>query len=247
MNVPHFYRKNLRLPKTEERMRNGVPSTAPAQGTSPVEVASNEGATDRRSEAPNVLVINGSTQMASAITRQLLIALPHANIMYAPTIDLAGWILKTRPIQLIISSEVLPDGGAHKLHSVVRRLRTPPDLLMVGHSVHGSVQELRKAGYKLVSRKTIGDTALEAPKVKQPIKRHRSVPISERVSTLSADLRNDLNNPLQEIVTMAFVAKQTREQQALSTDALNAIEKAAKQLAGTVNGLEERIKQAVSS
>ena len=46
---------------------------------------------------------------------------------------------------------------------------------------------------------------------------------------------------------MAFVARQTREQQELSNDALMAIEKAASQLAGTVSGLEDRIKRAVSS
>jgi uncharacterized protein YaaW (UPF0174 family) len=68
--------------------------------------------------------------------------------------------------------------------------------------------------------------------------------VSEHIRSLGADLRNDLNNPLQEIVAMVFVAKASGESSATST-ALEAIDKAAQNLAGVVKGLETRILGAV--
>ncbi|MCI5066356.1 hypothetical protein MRY87_11590 [bacterium] len=253
MTTPHFFRKMVQL----ETVPAAYLQTPRERAHRPARPAEQE---------QQVLVINGSGEMAGAITRQLRAALPNASIMYAPTIELAGWILRTRQIDLIISSDLLPDGGTHKLHRVIEQLRTPPDLLIVGRSVRRSVQELRKVGYQMVSRTTLLPPSKreEPPRSSrsllpraetvqppaQPPRREEKLPepssFSSRVSSLGADLRNDLNNPLQEIVTMAFVARQSQAQQELSHDALQAIERAAKQLAGTVSGLEDRIRAAVA-
>lgn len=63
-----------------------------------------------------------------------------------------------------------------------------------------------------------------------------------RVESVSADLRNDLNNPLQEIVTMVFIARSASPQSdATTTQALDAIDRAAKNMANIVRSIETKI------
>ncbi len=237
MTPPRFYRKAIKLRRVD---RFGeTPTTSPE--SSPLALPLQE---TSRKKPQQVLVINESAEMAGAITRQLLYTLPNASIMYSPTLELASWILKSREINLVISSEILPDGGPQKLQSILRTLKHPPDMLIVGRSVGTSIAHLSNAGYHLVQRKQIAPPPLTEAPVRS-IPPRSTPPIEQRVSTLGADLRNDLNNPLQEIVTMAFVARQSDNQRELSDSALEAIERAARQLAGTVEGLEDRIRAAV--
>ena len=69
--------------------------------------------------------------------------------------------------------------------------------------------------------------------------------VDESIKNLGADIRNDLNNPLQEIVAMVFVAKAT-EESATTNNALEAIDKAAQNLASVVKGLEDKIRGLVT-
>jgi hypothetical protein len=68
-----------------------------------------------------------------------------------------------------------------------------------------------------------------------------------KICELGADLRNDLNNPLQEIVAMVFVAQSTQnaDMNPSTRTALDAIDLAAKNMAQVVNELEEKIRLAV--
>jgi len=236
MTPPLFYRKVIRLRTAEPSSRQtiGKPRQIPSQQS-------------LENQKQVVLIINGSAEMAGAITRELLYSLPDASIMYSPTLDLASWILKSRTINLIISSEILPDGGPQKIQSILQNQANPPDLLIVGRSVGRSITHLSNAGYHLIKRRNLSRSTSE--RVFTPRDLHAPRPtlpnIKSQVSTLGADLRNDLNNPLQEIVTMAFVARQSDNQRELSDNALEAIERAARQLAGTVEGIEERIRAVV--
>ncbi|MGA1191380.1 MAG: hypothetical protein ACO3XO_03760 [Bdellovibrionota bacterium] len=237
MTPPRFYRKAIKLRRVDRFGETLTTSPESRPRALPLQETSRE-------KPQQVLVINESAEMAGAITRQLLYTLPNASIMYSPTLELASWILKSREINLVISSEILPDGGPQKIQSILRTLKHPPDMLIVGRSVGTSITHLSNAGYHLVQRKQLAPTPLAEAPVRSDLPR-KTPPIEQRVSTLGADLRNDLNNPLQEIVTMAFVARQSDNQRELSDSALEAIERAARQLAGTVEGLEDRIRAAV--
>ena len=68
--------------------------------------------------------------------------------------------------------------------------------------------------------------------------------IEEKVSRLGADVRDALNNPLQEIVALVYVARHAPGSQN-TEKALNAIESAAKGMAGVVWGLEDQLYQQV--
>lgn len=68
----------------------------------------------------------------------------------------------------------------------------------------------------------------------------------KRVESLSADLRNDLNNPLQEIVAMVFVARSaSTDNDATTKKALDAIDRAAKNMATIVRSIETKIQNAL--
>ena len=65
------------------------------------------------------------------------------------------------------------------------------------------------------------------------------------ISLLGADLRNDLNNPLQEIVAMAFVATSSSELSSTAEEALGAIQRAATSMASVIDTLEDKIRGAI--
>jgi signal transduction histidine kinase len=60
-------------------------------------------------------------------------------------------------------------------------------------------------------------------------------------------LRNDLNNPLQEIVAMAFVATSSEGLSPVAEEALSAIQRAATNMATVVNSLEDKIRSVVDT
>lgn len=190
----------------------------------------------------SVLVINSSREMANEITMQLTLTIPECSIMYAPTLDLASFLLKRRVLDLVVSSPILPDGGVERLYKMVDALESAPDIVVVGDSNLSGVSLFESNHYKFVSvRKMI--TASPLP-VAQPSE-GRKPKMAQTIRTLGADLRNDLNNPLQEIVALVFVARADSDSSASTEMALQAIEKAAQNMAHVVNDLEEKIKDAV--
>ncbi len=196
----------------------------------------------------SVLVLNSSQEMAKEITHQLTISLPGCSMTYAPSIELAGWILKRRKVDLIVSSPRLPDGGIDRLRKQLTAIQSPPDLVVVGKVSTENVTALGDLGYHFASWKRIGNKPTPADRkarANDSEKSHRKTIVRKQVKTLGADIRNDLNNPLQEIVAMVFVAQQAGEVAETTHQALDAIDIAAKNMAEYVNALEDRIRSAV--
>jgi len=194
----------------------------------------------------NVLVINSSHLMAKEITLQLTLNMPGCSIMYAPTIELGGHILARRKVSLIVSSPVLPDGGIEKLREKLLTLESPPDLVVVHTCEKLNLDDIRSRTRFQVAALTELDGNIP-PIV--PKSEGKSIPPNKSNSTslssigsLGADIRNDLNNPLQEIVAMVYVAKANREVAEGTLQALQAIDLAAKNMANYVNCLEDKIR-----
>jgi len=198
-----------------------------------------------------VLVVNSSQDMAKEMTMQLTLAIPGCSIMYAPTLELAAWILKRRSIKLVVSSPVLPDGGITRLTPVLKDLDRSPDLVVVGNLNLRSAEKLGEFGYEFAAMKPITKRDTEDPRQQMltavtteqaPTSANRR---PEPIRALGADIRNDLNNPLQEIVAMVFVAQAATVAPA-TKQALEAIDRAAQNMASYVNGLEDKIRDVVS-
>lgn len=189
-------------------------------------------------EGATVLVINSCHEMAKEITFQLTLAIPGCSIMYAPTIETAKWILKRRKVSLVVSSPLLPDGSIARLRLVLERMESPADLLVVG-SLHGRSAEIfADSAYKCTALRRIRPAQTESTSPKQDLHKH--------IKSLGADIRNDLNNPLQEIVAMVFVARSGAQASQTSDCALNAIETAAKNMSKVINALEDKIRGVIS-
>lgn len=187
------------------------------------------------SEGCTVLVINASQSMAHEITLELSRTLPGSTILFAPTLSLALWILKRRRINLILSSAILPDGALATLHQFIELMSPPPELVVIS-DLHSSRAELGShPGYRFVELRRVSTRQGEEAHV-----------IQTRISELGANLRNDLNNPLQEIVAMAFVAHTSQGLSPMAEEALSAIQRAAGNMADVVNRLEDKIRVAVS-
>ena len=195
----------------------------------------------------NVLVINDSHAMAKEITMQLTLALPGCSITYAPTIELAKWILSRRKISLVVSSPVLPDGGIARLRDSLQKLNSPPDVVVVGDLALRSAELFKESSYEFAAVRRMGGRA-DLP---APISKNRPTaaasnqaappPVDTKIRALGADIRNDLNNPLQEIVAMVFVAQAAGALAEPTSHALEAIDKAAKNMAQVVSKLEDKI------
>jgi signal transduction histidine kinase len=209
-----------------------------------------------------VLVINSSQEMAKEITLQLTLSIPGCSIMYAPSLELARLILSRRSIDLVVSSAVLPDGGLLRLKSILQARETPPDVAIVGDASAAQLEAFKSGGYEVshVRRLQSKDEArgdrvlslrgkslrLSAPILKSNTDDTDSQISTEAISSLGADLRNDLNNPLQEIVAMLFVAKAGGTNSGGPTaQALDAIDRAAKNMATVVKSLEDKIRRVV--
>jgi signal transduction histidine kinase len=194
------------------------------------------------SDVPNgctVLVINASQNMAHEITVQLSSTLPGSTILFAPTLSLALWILKRRHIDLILSSASLPDGALSTLHEFIELMSPPPELVIISN-LHSSRAEFAShPGYRFVELRRLS------------ARNNGSVPeqagIAKKISDLGADIRNDLNNPLQEIVAMAFVAHSSQGLSPAAEEALSAIQRAAGNMASVVNMLEDKIRGVVTT
>lgn len=199
-----------------------------------------------------VLVINSSDSMAKEMTHQLTVALPGCSIMYAPTLELARWILNRRKIDLVVSSPILPDGSISKLSSALANSPSQPDLVVVGPVNPKLRIELQHGHYAATTCRTLGKQPGRPPALKDNHRkqtRHTASPKETSICELGADLRNDLNNPLQEIVAMVFVAQQAQasEISPSTQTALDAIDQAAKNMAEVVKSLEGKIRLAVGN
>lgn len=188
-------------------------------------------------QQPTALVVNSSHVMAKEITFELSASVPNCSIMYAPTIELAKLILGKRFISLVVSEPVLPDGSVSLLAEYMEKIEAPPDLVVIGAPFSKRKEILSRSTYRFrVLWELVSGIEIEADG------KNRSI---DSVSTLGADLRNDLNNPLQEIVAMAFVAKSTGELSSTTVTALDAIQRAAKSMSGVVNRIEDKIRGVV--
>lgn len=187
------------------------------------------------SEGCTVLVINASQSMAHEITLELSRTLPGSTILFAPTLSLALWILKRRNINLILSSAILPDGALGTLHQFIELMSPPPELVVIS-DLHSTRSEIGShPGYRFVELRRVSTRGGEDRQV-----------IQSRISELGANIRNDLNNPLQEIVAMAFVAHTSQGLSPMAEEALSAIQRAAGNMADVVNKLEDKIRVVVS-
>lgn len=198
-----------------------------------------------------VLVINASQNMAKEITMQLNLNFPGCSITYAPSIEMARLILSRRKFSLVVSNQILPDGNVSKLQDVLTKAEPPPDLLVVCSEAAPNPEVLGLSGYRFAAcQQLAGSPAL--PRINRPgwnkTKAEANLPdLGQTIKTLGADLRNDLNNPLQEIVAMVYVAKAGGSGTPVTQEALDAITKAAQNMAKVVRGLEEKIKEAVQA
>ncbi len=180
-------------------------------------------------EPPRVLVINSSHEMAKEITMELALSLPGCAITYAPSLDIAQFVLSRNSFSLVVSSSILPDGHIARLRRFLEELTAPPTLVVVGQAK--SAQRLQLGSvYRIQSVQRAQA---------RPVR--RVPPRLEAVRNLGADLRNDLNNPLQEIVAMVFVAQASKSSPTTNEEALAAIDRAAKNLASVVQSIESKI------
>lgn len=215
----------------------------------------------------NVLVVNSSLEMAKEITLQLGLELPGCSLVYAPSIEIARWILPRRSFDLVISDAVLTDGGVGKLAATLERLNPRPDLVVVGKVHRDTAAQLEGIQYRCSRTRAIAESnclnrqaapAQVLPRIiRSSVEREQSlnrtlgqVNYQPKVSELGADIRNDLNNPLQEIVAMVFVAQQAGADVAppspATLHALQVIENTARNMAKVVNGIEEKIRGALT-
>ncbi|WKZ57593.1 MAG: hypothetical protein QY326_02710 [Bdellovibrionota bacterium] len=210
----------------------------------------NDKSRQKRSELLNcseaaVLVLNASREMATQMTMEITARLPGCSIMYAPSIALAKLIVARRRIDLVVSSPVLPDGGVQRLREALDTLPNPPDLVVVGD--RASVLPLvgNPSRYQLAATRPLA--APSNPKQQLLDFERRGHPFQETIKSLGADLRNDLNNPLQAIVAMVFVAKAASGASSTTLEALEAIDDAAKNMARVVKGIEGKILGAITT
>jgi len=176
--------------------------------------------------------------MAREITLELSSKLPGCTILFAPTLSLALWMLKRRTIDLILSSAMLPDGPLSKLHEFLELMDPPPELVVMSELDATRSHLGSHPGYRFVELRRLAAAPIaDAP---TPL-------ISRAIGELGADIRNDLNNPLQEIVAMAFVAQASQGLSPVAEQALSAIERAADTLAAVVGNLEDKIRGVVEN
>lgn len=188
----------------------------------------------------NVLIVNSSFVMAKEITLAITLKMPLCSIMYAPGLEVAAWLLKRRKIDVVVASPMLPDGGIEKLMPLCETLSPPPDVVIVGKPDADQIPRLAKFGKAHDSTQYFRD-GFRKVQVATSIQ-----PKADTVKQLGADIRNDINNPLQEIVAMIYVAKAGRELSPVTVEALEAIDRAAQGIASTVKGIEDKLRSSLN-
>ncbi len=174
-----------------------------------------------------MLVLNAHPALAHEITAALQEQVAECEIVYAPTIELARILIKKREISLIVTSPMLPDGHVSKLQSYLDTLPHPPDVIVFADQDKKSISLFENSGYHFISVRDVRSVS--------------SGPVDE---SLHKEIRDALNNPLQEIVSLVFLAH-TAQCSEKTKVALGAIEHAAERMSQVVWGLEERLCQNV--
>ena len=245
--IPSVRRRTVSL--THERTVKEVVDTSDLRiiKSTPVAPARNQTATasnltehsplSNQNNGPTVLVVNASHTMAETVTLELTETLPDCTILFAPTAQIALWIVHKRRIDLIITSAELPDGTASQIHASLSNLESPPELLIL--SELSTTRDIINAhpGYRFIELRRVTQTSSVGL---QPARNKNALAL------LGADIRNDLNNPLQEIVAMAFVATSSSQLSTTAEEALGAIQRAATSMASVINSLEDKIRTAVT-
>ena len=172
--------------------------------------------------------------MANEITGRLAEQVDECSIVYAPTLELARLMLRKRKIDLIVSSPVLPDGHITRLQSTLEGLSDPPDVLIFADAAKKSIGLFEMPGYNFLSIREV-QSATDGDAEVLPVDT-----MATQVSELGAEVRDALNNPLQEIVALVYVAR-SAPGSTITDRALTAIESAAKGMANVVWGLEDRL------
>jgi signal transduction histidine kinase len=230
---PKAHHEATNTTKSNAFSPRSMPSMPPFQAATPkastYDAALQAGAT--------VLVINASQQTAQEITLELSRTLPGCSILFAPTLQLALWILKRRSIDIILSSAVLPDGPLSRLHESLELMSPPPELVILSDLTTTRAELGSHPGYRFVELRRVQSHTPYAPTVVDSN--------VTQISSLGADIRNDLNNPLQEIVAMAFVATSSDGLSPIAEEALSAIQRAATNMSSVVNSLEDKIRSVV--
>lgn len=193
-----------------------------------------------------VLIINSCQKMAKEITLELMNSSIGAAITYAPTFKLAKLILSKRNFDVIVSSSRMPDGRVQTLQETLNSKANPPPLIVIGDVKSARGEMLGLSGYLFSSLRKIEQPAIQRHiRVIEKSKFSSPPKVQDPIQDLGADLRNDLNNPLQEIVAMLYVAKSQAASADVTNEALEAITRAAKNLTSVVKGIEEKIRLAV--
>lgn len=222
-----------KTPISESRVAN------PPNSSANDERRDNQSVRTKIQTGANVLVINASQDTAREITLELSRTLPGCSILFAPTLQLALWILKRRTIDIILSSATLPDGHLSKLHESLEVMSPPPELVILSDLTTTRADLGSHPGYRFVELRRVQSN--------KPYAAASAEGGSTQIRSLGADLRNDLNNPLQEIVAMAFVATTSAGLSPVAEEALSAIQRAAANMSTVVNSLEDKIRSVVES
>lgn len=201
-----------------------------------------------------VLVINSCQKMAKEITVELMQSIVGASITYAPTFTLAKMLLARRTFELVVSSSRMPDGRVQMLEKSLNSAPTAPTLVVIGNAASRKTDMLGVEGYLFSAIQKLANRS-DLPSARAPLElvEKTSVPVGsgpaapDSIKNLGADLRNDLNNPLQEIVAMVYVAKSERASADVTKEALEAINRAATNLSVVVRGIEDKIRLVVQS
>lgn len=232
---------DVRIIRSSQRENSRVDYQDPILGGTPSPVSQSKTTAVSEPEfaeaqsGATVLVINASQSMAQEITIELSRTLPGCSILFAPTLHLALWIIKRRSIDIILSSAILPDGPLSKLHESLELMSPPPELVIVSDLSTTRSELSSHPGYRFVELRRVSSQQPYAPRSGATLS----------IASLGADLRNDLNNPLQEIVAMAFVAHTSQGISPVAEQALSAIQRAATNMAQVVNNLEDKIRTVV--
>jgi hypothetical protein len=170
-----------------------------------------------------ILLINSCQKLAKDISTELSSKIPAANITFAPTITLAKIILNKIHFDIVVSSSFLPDGSCRLIEAFIN-------------------SQERKSLFFIIKNVSDVDGLISKLDLPSQIEKHG---LEHMIQDLGADIRNDINNPLQEIVSMLYVAKSENLSPEVASQALDAIGKAAGNLSSVVKQLEGKIRGVV--
>jgi hypothetical protein len=183
-----------------------------------------------------ILVVNGDSVLASQVMVQLKQLGSSVIPLFVPSLKAAQLMLRRSSFDLIIGSAMLPDGPLTGLEQDLQKVKNPPPVIVVDTIEEAAEvpldQEYRFAKLRHIKR-SLYQHDIE---ISQSLLTHDRY-IDSVLHEVSTDLRDKLNNPLQEIVAMVYVARNAPSETALVHSALQAIERAAQEMNGAVHSV----------